>query len=281
MMPRFRQVTIVGLGLIGGSVGMAARRRRLARTVVGLSRSRATVRRARARGVIDWGTTDPVRAVRDADLVVLATPVDQLVPQALRLARAMRPGSVLTDAGSTKSELVAALNRRLPGAISFVGAHPVAGSEQRGIEAAQPGLLEGSCCVLTPTARTDRRALAAVRRFWTGLGMRVMTMSPSRHDRALAGGSHVVHLIAYALAGSVAPGLPQMPRSFAEMTRIARSEPDLWDDIFFSNRAEVLRTLGAFSRELEGLRRMLSRGDRPSLRRRLARAKRRRDALED
>ena len=280
-MPRFRQITIVGLGLIGGSIGMAARRRRLGRTVVGLSRSQATVRRAQARGAIDWGTTDPVRAVRDADLVVLAVPVDRMVPQALRLARAMRPGSVLTDAGSTKAELVAALDRRLPGAVSFVGAHPVGGSEQRGIEAAEPGLLESSWCVLTPTGRTSRRALAAVRRFWTGLGMRIITMSPARHDRALAGGSHVVHLIAYALAGSVAPGLPQMPHSFAEMTRIARSAPDLWEGIFFSNRAEVQRALGAFSRELEQLRSALARGDRPSLRRRLARAKRRRDALEE
>lgn len=279
-MPLFNQVTIVGLGLIGGSAGMAAKRRRLARTVVGLSRSMATVRRARARGAIDWGTTDPARAVRDADLVVLATPVDTLVPQALRLARLMRPGAVLTDVGSTKAAVVEALDRRLPSRVRFVGSHPVAGSEQRGLEAAEPRLFDGSLCVVTPTARTNRRALAAVSRFWTGLGMRVVTMSPARHDRCLAGGSHLPHLIAWALAGSVTPGLPRAPRSFLDMTRLADSAPELWDDIFLSNRAPLLRALAAFAKELERLRRAIARGDRASLRRRLARAKARRDALE-
>ncbi|OGX28380.1 MAG: hypothetical protein A3B78_00810 [Omnitrophica WOR_2 bacterium RIFCSPHIGHO2_02_FULL_67_20] len=279
MKPLFRQVTIVGLGLIGGSVGLAARRRRLARQVVGLSRREATIRRASSRGAIDWGTTDPARAVRDADLVVLATPVDTIVPQALRLARFMRPGGLLTDTGSAKAAVVGALDRRLPGRVAFVGAHPVAGSEQRGLDAVDPRLFEGSLCVVTLTARTDRRALAAVSRFWAGLGMRVVTMSPARHDRLLAGGSHLPHLIAYALAGSVSPGLPRSPRSFTDATRIARSEPELWDDIFLSNRRPLLAALVAFTRELERLGRAVATGDRVSLRRRLARAKRRRDAL--
>ena len=279
-MPLFDCVTIVGLGLIGGSVGLAARRRGLARTVVGLSRREATIRRARTRGAIDWGTTDPARAVRDADLVVLATPVDILVPQALRLARVMRPGGLLTDTGSTKAAVVEALDRRLPPRVAFVGAHPVAGSEQRGLDAAQADLFDDSLCVMTPTARTDPRALAAVARFWTRLGMRVVTMSPARHDRLLAGGSHLPHLIAYALAGSIRPGLPRAPRSFTDVTRIARSEPDLWDDIFLSNRRPLLAALVAFTRELERLGRAVASGDRASLRRRLARAKARRDALE-
>ena len=280
MKPLVRQVTVVGLGLIGGSIGLSARRRGLAREIVGLSRRQATIRRARIRGAIDWGTTDPARAVRDADLVVLATPVDTLIPQALRLARVMRPGGLLTDTGSTKAAVVEALDRRLGRRIAFVGAHPIAGSEQRGLDAAQADLFDGSLCVMTPTTRTDPRALAAVARFWTRLGMRVVTMSPVRHDRLLAGGSHLPHLIAYALAGSIWPGLPRSPQSFTDVTRIARSEPDLWDDIFLSNRQPLLAALVAFTRELERLGRAVAKGDRTALRRRLVRAKARRDALE-
>ena len=127
-MPQFKQVTIVGLGLIGGSLGMAAKRRHLAREVVGLSRSRSTIREAVKRRAIDRGTTDPREAVRNAELVILATPVDAIVPSATRLARLMRPGSILTDVGSTKARLVGALTRSLPNRIAFVGAHPIAGS---------------------------------------------------------------------------------------------------------------------------------------------------------
>ena len=281
MKPLFGQLTIVGLGLIGGSVGMAAKRRRLARRVVGLSRRPATIRRARARGAIDWGTTDPARAVQNADLVILATPVDALIPQALRLARLMRPGAILTDAGSTKAAVVNALERRLPDRVRFVGSHPIAGSERRGIAAAEPRLFDGSLCVVTPATSTDRRALAAVKRFWNRLGMRVVTMSPARHDRCLAGGSHLPHLIAFALAGSAAPGLPRAPRSFLDMTRLAESAPDLWDDIFLSNRTHLLRALAAFAGELDRLRRAVARNDRAFLRRRLARAQRRRHAFKE
>ena len=139
----FKQVTIVGLGLIGGSLGMALRRRRLAGTVVGLSRRASTLRRAKARGAIDIGMRDARRAVRDTDLVVLATPVVAIVPEAIRLARFMRSGSVLTDVGSSKAQIVRSLERVLPRDVKFVGAHPLAGSEQQGIDAARADLFEG------------------------------------------------------------------------------------------------------------------------------------------
>src|SRR3989338_377922 len=153
-MTLFKQVTIVGLGLMGGSLGLAIRRNRLASTVVGLSSHAATLRRAKARGAINSGTTNAKQAVQDADLVVLATPVDTIVPLALRLTTWMRPGSILTDVGSTKATIVNALERRLPRHVAFVGAHPLAGSEQRGIEAAEAWLFDGAVCVLTPTPHT-------------------------------------------------------------------------------------------------------------------------------
>jgi prephenate dehydrogenase len=280
-MPLFRQVTIVGLGLIGGSLGMAIRRRRLAARVVGVSRRSATLRQAKARGAIDTGTTDARRAVAEADLVVLATPVDLIVPQAKRLLRWMRPGALLTDAGSTKARVVAALDRRWARGIRFVGAHPLAGSERRGIQAAEPRLFDGSVCILTPTGRTDQRALARLSRFWRAIAGRVMAMSPQEHDRALAAASHLPHLLAYALAGSIVPSLPRAPRSFLEMTRIAKSDPDLWDDIFLSNRRPLLASAARFDRGWRRLRSLIRRGQAPALRRRLARAQSRRNTLHD
>lgn len=279
-MPRFKQVTIVGLGLIGGSLGMAVRRQRLAREVIGLSRSRSTVRRAKQRGAIDEGTTDPRGAVRDAELVVIATPVDTIIPYAMRLARLMRPGSVLTDVGSTKAHIVEALERRLPGEIPFVGAHPLAGSERRGLTAASAQLFDGSICIVTPTARTDRRAVKTLRQFWSPLVRQVVTMRPRQHDRVLAGISHLPHLVAYSLVRSVNDAQPRPPQSFLDMTRIAQSDPALWDDIFLTNRAELLAALRRFERELHRVRACLARGRGASLHRWLAGAKAKRDALQ-
>ena len=279
-MARFKQVTIVGLGLIGGSLGMAIRRRRLAERVIGVSRTEATFRRAKRRGAVDAGTTDPEQAVRGADLVVLATPVDVIVPYAKRLARRMRPGSILTDVGSTKAAIVEALDRALPCAVAFVGGHPIAGSEERGFDAACAELFTGSACVLTPTRATDRRALHRVASFWRPLVGCVVTMSPRRHDELLASTSHLAHLVAFSLAHSLdTHSLPFVPPSFLEMTRVAKSPPDLWDDILLSNRSAVLAAAGRFTRQWRALRAILSRRDRRALRRFLTEAKSSRDAL--
>ena len=175
---------------------MALKRQRVAREVVGLSRHAATVRQARRRRAIDVGTTDPQRAVESADLVILATPVEMIVPYALRLAPSMPPGSILTDVGSTKVQIVQALQRRLPSQVRFVGAHPLAGSERRGLAAAHRQLFDGSICLLTPTARTDRAALHRVTRLWSAVGARTLCLSPARHDRLLARTSHVSHAVA-------------------------------------------------------------------------------------
>lgn len=280
--PCFRRITIVGLGLIGGSLGMAARRHQLAREVVGVSRSQAMVRRAKARGAIDWGTVDARPAVDGADLVILAAPVDEIVPIALRVAPFLRAGSVLTDVGSTKARIVLDLERSLPRGVAFVGGHPLAGSEQRGIAAARAQLFEGSVVILTPTARTPRQAIRRVRRLWDPLVDDVITMSPDRHDRLLALTSHLPHLMAYVLTlAADASSLPRAPRSFLDATRVAKSDPDLWDDILLSNRASLLQAIRQFDRRWRALRTLLTRADRAALRQLLARAKARRDALED
>ena len=281
-MPIVNRLTIVGLGLIGGSLGLAVKRRHVAKEVIGLSRHPATLRRARASRAIDWGTTRVGEAVREADLIIVATPVDTIVPLAHRIATSMRPGSVLSDVGSTKAAIVGALERTLPPRIAFVGAHPLAGSEQQGLSAASPTLFDGSTCVLTPTMRTDRRALRRVDRFWSALGADVITMTPQAHDRLVARTSHLPHLLAYALtqAMTIAP-LSRAPRSFLDMTRIAKSAPELWDDIFLSNRAELLDALRRFEQERRALRRAIVHGDRRTLRHLLTRAHAKRHALKD
>lgn len=279
-MPYFKQITIVGLGLIGGSLGLAIKRKRLAAKVVGLSRTNATLHEAKRRRVIDAGTTDPRQAVQDADLVVLATPVDTIVPYAKRLARFMKPGSVITDVGSTKAAIVTALDGRLPSGISFIGGHPIAGSEQYGLDAATTGLFDDSICILTPTGRTAPRALALVKRFWSRLAGSVVLMSPQRHDRLLAGVSHLPHLVAFCLADAAGRvPLSRAPRSLLDMTRLAESCPELWDDIFLSNRAPLREAMGRFDRKWRRLREAVVRGDRAALLRLLRRAQAARDAF--
>lgn len=281
-MPRFNRVTIVGLGLIGGSLGMAIRRRRLAKQVVGVSRRPSTLRRAKRCGAIDLGTTDGEAAVQDAEVVILATPVDAVVPTAMQLAAACRPGSILSDVGSSKAHIVRTLERTLPRHLAFVGAHPLAGSEQRGFGAARPELFDGSLCIVTRTPRTPMAALQAVKRLWAPLVRRILIMDPERHDRLLAAVSHVPHLVAACLTTSTSrDGLAVAPRSFLEMTRIAKSEPDLWDDIFLSNRRAVLAAMRAFERHWHTLHQSISRSDRSALRRQLARARSLRHVLPD
>jgi len=277
----FDTLTIVGVGLIGGSIGRAVKERGLARRVLGAGRQQASLDRAFATGAIDEGLLDVSAAVRQAQLAVFCTPVDRIADQVLAAAPGCAAGTLLTDAGSTKSAIVRAVEGRMPDGVAFVGSHPLAGSEKRGPEHADPDLFEGRLTVVTPTPRTDPAAVECVSAFWRALGSPVRLMDPDEHDRALALTSHLPHLVAAALAGILPVELyPLTASGFRDTTRVAAGDPSIWTGIFAQNRAAVLGALDRLAERLEQFRAGLKADDRAALSELLAEAKKVRDTLE-
>lgn len=280
----FDQITIVGVGLIGGSVGLAAKARRLVRRVVGTGRDPANLAKATELGAIDAGTTDLVAAVRESGLIVVCTPVDRIADVILRAAPHCRAGTIFTDGGSTKATIARAVAGKLPAGVAFVPAHPLAGSEKNGVEHARADLFVNRVCILTPPESTNQGevggAAERVAAFWKGLGSRVVLISPGEHDRALASTSHLPHAVAAGVA-AVTPveWLPLTAGGFRDVTRIAGGDPELWTAIFRANRDAVLAALARFTDRLDEFRRLLEAGDGAGLGRWLAEAKRVRDAL--
>jgi prephenate dehydrogenase len=277
---RIGTLTIVGVGLIGGSVGLAARRRGLAGRVLGAGRQAATLERARQLGAIDLPCLDVADAVRRADVAVFCTPVTLIAEQVLATAGGCAPGTLLTDAGSTKAAIVGALDGKLPPGVSFVGSHPLAGSEKRGPEHADADLFEGRVTVVTPGPGGDSAAVERTVAFWRALGSRVVLMEPDEHDRALALTSHLPHLVASALAGLLPPELRDLAATgFRDTTRIAAGDPSLWTGIFLQNRAALLESLRALQAQVIEFQKALMIGDPAAIDALLARGKRSRDAL--
>ncbi len=279
-MSRWGTVAIVGVGLIGGSIGLALRRRKLARHVVGIGRRAASLRQAKQVGACDLTTTDLARGVTDAEVVVVCTPVAQIAAH-VRAAVAARPQALVTDAGSTKGQIVAELSAALPANTRFVGSHPLAGSEKRGPGEADATLLEGRTVVVTPTPRTSPRDLNAVRSFWKSLGAKVATMSPAEHDAALAATSHLPHAVAAALA-AVTPveALPLAASGWRDTTRVAAGEAELWRQIFSQNRQELMGALRRMQGQLAKFHDALASGDESAVLALLEEAKSRRDLAE-
>jgi prephenate dehydrogenase len=276
---RFEQITIVGVGLIGGSIGLAAKARGLAGHVVGIGRDARTLTRAVELQAIDSFTTDLAEAVGQADLVVVCTPVDRIADMILRAAPRCRPGTIFTDAGSTKGNIVAAVMGKLPRGVTYVPAHPLAGAEKNGVEHARADLFENRVTIVTPET-VDPDDVARVESFWRALGSRVVSLSVADHDRVLASTSHLPHAVAATVAG-ITPRdwLPLSAGGFRDVTRIAAGDPELWAAIFQANRAAVLAALRAFSDRLNDFRQLLEAGDGAGLVRWLNEAKQVRDAL--
>ncbi len=273
-------LTVVGVGLLGGSLGLAAKQRGLAGRVLGVGRQRDSLEFAREIGAIDEGFLGLQDAVREAEVVVFCTPVDQIARQILEAAPACPAGALLTDVGSTKAAIVREVEGRLPPGVQFVGSHPLAGSEKRGPGHAHARLFERRLTVITPTPRTDGAALERTRAFWEAFGSRVCVLSPEDHDRALALTSHLPHLAAAALAGILPPEVYELTATgFRDTTRIAAGDPELWTAIFAQNRQAVLAALGVLETRLAEFRRALEAGDDAEVDRLLTQAKKVRDAL--
>jgi len=271
-------VAIVGVGLIGGSIGMALRERGLARHVVGIGRRMTSLRTARQMGAVTRTTLDLARGVARAELVIVCTPVGRIAGDVRTAAQACKAGALLTDVGSTKAEIVAALEGELPRHTRFVGSHPVAGGEKSGPAAATADLLVGRTVIVTPSAVTRDDDYEAIAALWSSLGAGVVRMSPADHDRILAATSHLPHMAASALAAATPEGdLPLVASGWLDTTRVAAGDAELWQQILSSNRAHVLKALARYEGVLASLRRALERGDNAKLVEILAEAKRRRD----
>ena len=276
----FDRVTIIGVGLIGGSLGLALREKGLARRVVGVGHRQASIDLALEMGAVDEGTLDPVAAVKGSDLVVLATSITLIAELGRKVAPALEKGAVVTDVGSTKSDIVRELESAMPAGVHFVGSHPIAGSEKRGVDAATAGLFRGATCVVTPTKRTDPAAVRAVGGLWAAVGAKVVTLSPEDHDAILARTSHLPHVAAAALVAALqGPDAGFVGTGFRDATRIASGDVAIWCDICLTNRDALLAALDGYAGELSEFRRAVESGDRARLAELLSAAKSRRDGL--
>jgi len=279
-MARYESISIVGVGLIGASVGLAAKRAGVAREMVGIGRRAASLRKARECGAVDRTTRSLARGVAAAELVVVCTPVELIAPLTLEAAGAAPAGALLTDAGSTKAELVRRIEAGLEPGHSFVGSHPMAGNEKSGPEYGQADLFDDRVVVVTPTPRSRPEAVESIAQFWKSLGAHVLEMSPQEHDRAAAATSHLPHLAAAALA--LATGeqyAPLIGSGWRDTTRIAGGDAALWRQILLANRSHVLRSLRELQRSVSLFRTALQDEDAEELESLLAKAKRNRDAL--
>ncbi len=273
-------LAVVGVGLIGGSIALAARRRGLVQQVIGIGRNLARLKAARSGGLIDAASAS-FDAARDADLGVVCTPVDRIADDVRAVAARLRPGALITDAGSVKAAICRELATGVPDGVAFVGAHPLAGSEKSGWEHADPDLFEGRVCVVTPPDEGPPDAAGRVESFWRALGMDVVRMTPEEHDRVVAFTSHLPHVAASALASLLTESDGQLAATgFRDTTRIAAGDPDLWAAICLENAEPVGAQIGLLIERLAEYRRAIGAQDGEALRRLLRRAKERRDTLD-
>jgi prephenate dehydrogenase len=280
----FRKITIVGVGLLGGSLGLAIKRRKLAGGVVGFVRRAASVAECKKFRAVDFATTDLCVAVRNADLVILCTPLAQMRPLVEQMLPALGRGVVLTDVGSVKGSVVRELEPLAAGAgVHFVGSHPMAGAEKTGVLSARADLFENAVCVVTPTRKTNRGALKRVERFWKSLGLRVLELTPEIHDTLVSRSSHLPHVVAATLTSHVLnPARPKhqatvCANGFRDTTRIASGSPEMWRDIALANRRNLGRSLDAFVADLQKFRRVLAKADAKAIAKFFEMAKWRRD----
>ncbi|MGB2705805.1 MAG: prephenate dehydrogenase [Candidatus Omnitrophota bacterium] len=276
----FNKITIVGVGLIGGSIALTAKKKRLAKEIVGVTRRESSRRKALRFKVVDRATLNLGEAVRGADLVIIASPVGKIVGLAGKCVKFMKKSAILSDVGSSKKRIVEDIEKFSYKKTNFVGAHPMAGSDKSGVENAEAGIFKDAACVLTKTARTDRRSLSRLGRFWKSLGCRVLVLSPEKHDIHASLASYLPHAVSYALSLSQKSHSVRLAAgSLKDTTRVASSDPELWKDIFLLSKGPALRAIASFMRNLEELKNAVKRQDEKAILKLLRRAKKVSDGI--
>lgn len=276
----FRKVTIIGIGLLGGSIGLTIKKHRLAKEVVGVSRRPTALSYALKNKIVDKTTSNITQSLDNADLVILATPVKTIVTLLANIGKHLKRGCIVMDVGSTKSTIVEIAHKHLPPHVFFVGAHPLAGSEKKGIEFCSDQLFDNSLCILACNAKTNKQAEERVKKFWEQMGSTVKVTSPDEHDKILAFTSHIPHLLAYGLVDAIPDAfMPYGSTGLKDTTRIASSNPQLWNDIFMENSKNVLVALDDVVRVLSRYRQSIASRNEAVLTEDLKRSKNKRDAI--
>ena len=275
-----KRISILGVGLLGGSIGLAIKSLVSDCQIIGYGHRQSTLDNSIRLGAIDLAFTDPAAAVEGADLVILCTPVGLFGEILAKISDALSPEAIFTDVGSTKQSVVQLAGKLLKYPTRFVGSHPMAGSEKRGVEFARADLFRGAHCITTPLASTDPKALEDIEAFWKMLGMRISRLAPDEHDRILAEVSHLPHAVAAALVAMQSEkGLSLCGPGFRDATRIAAGDPGLWRDIFIDNKQSLSASLRRLRDELDQLQQKLDDGDAKAIEQWLDAAARRRKSL--
>lgn len=264
---QFRQVVIVGVGLIGGSLGLVVKQKGLAGSVIGVGRRIENLEKAVELRAIDRYETDVRHAVHKADLVVLATPVQTYASHLRDWGASLPSGAIVTDVGSVKGGLVEEAEGILPSGVHFVGGHPIAGREKSGVAYASPNLFQGARCLVTPTKKTDSKALDTICQLWESAGSIVLSMDPFVHDWVLGSVSHLPHIAAFGIMNALEDLQAQMEDpvdlmdfsggGLRDTTRIAASSPEMWRDICLANRQNLVRMIETYIQHLEKFRDLL------------------------
>lgn len=280
-MSEFKRVILIGVGLIGGSLGLALRGLPHPPRVIGVARHRETIEGALKKGAIDEGTTSVLDGVKGSDVVFVATPVSSIVDIIREIYEHLEPGTIITDVGSTKAGIVHAVEEFLPPHLHFIGGHPMTGSEQAGIDAASDSLFKNAYYLLTPTSRTDTEAFQRLHSLLTAIGATVLAIDPDKHDKVVAAISHLPHVLSAALIGLTQKQMAETENllllaagGFRDMTRIAAASPEIWTDICLENGVAILQAIEDFQRELGDLSELIRKRDGKKLARALEEARR-------
>lgn len=280
-MKKFNKIAIIGVGLVGGSIGLAVKKKGLAKEVIGIVRRESSGEKALKFKTVDKVTLNIKEGIGGAELVIIATPVGTIIDIAKEVIKNAKNDMFLTDVGSTKEIIVKEIEKIAPSYIKFVGSHPMAGSEKSGVEYANGSLFDNAVCILTKTKNTDEKVFDAIKNFWEGLGCSLRVLSPRDHDNFIAFVSHLPHVAAVALTIAAHPdSLEYASTGFKDTTRIASSNPDLWQDIFQSNKDALSRSLYDYRMTLEGIERAIKENDTKALMEFLKKAKDIRDSIK-